>query len=50
MFLFLYYKREQRTELIIRKILTGQIATTFEVIFGGFTYGEIKVVIVLLND
>jgi len=50
MFLFLYYKREQRTELIIRKILTGQIAATLEIIFEGFTCGEIKVVIVLLSD
>lgn len=50
MFLFFHYKRQQRSKLNVHKIQAGQIATTFEVIFEGSTYGEIKVVIVLLSN
>ena len=50
MFLFFHYKREQRSNLNVHKIQAGQITTTLEAIFEGCTYGEKKVVIVLLSN
>jgi hypothetical protein len=46
----LLLQTRKRSKLNVHKIQAGQIATTLEVIFEGCTFGDIEVVIVLLNN